>query len=167
MNVKIDGRQNFGKHREIKGSDKYVTLDILLKFDTREKMIIKSSGSKVKSGISGKGLITSLSLKSKTSPKKYKKSIIVREFEILPYESYGKKRPEHEPTDSYFYLAGQLANFMMRANSFNLHVYSVRTEINATKNIPVLHVCSMYNSELKYFLVEKTLSKVWYTDKGK
>ena len=35
-----------GKYRDIKGSDKYVTLDISLKFDSLEKMKIKSSESK-------------------------------------------------------------------------------------------------------------------------
>ena len=40
------GRRNFRKHKEIKGSDKYVTLDMSLKFDSLEKMIITSSESK-------------------------------------------------------------------------------------------------------------------------
>ena len=64
---------------------------------------------------------------------------IIKEFEILPYESYEKKRPKHEPTDKYFYLARQLANYMMRADDLNLHVYPVRAEITA----PSLHVCTM------------------------
>ena len=64
-------------------------------------------------GISGKGLITYLGLKSKTSPNKYKKSRyaiinismkdlskIIREFEKLLYKSYERRRPKHEPTDS-------------------------------------------------------------------
>ena len=33
VNMKICGRLNFRKHKEIKGSDKYVTLYISLKFD--------------------------------------------------------------------------------------------------------------------------------------
>ena len=40
VNMKNCGRQNARKHREIKGSDKYVTLDISLKFDSLDKMII-------------------------------------------------------------------------------------------------------------------------------
>ena len=43
VNMKSFGRQNVRKHREIKGSDKYVTLDISLKFDSPDKMIITSS----------------------------------------------------------------------------------------------------------------------------
>ena len=89
---------------------------------------------------SGKGVITSLVLKNKVRPKKYKKaryairnfskkelSKIIREFEKLTYKSYNIMRPKHEPTDSYFYLARQLAKCMMRASALNSHVYPVRT----------------------------------------
>ena len=34
VNMKNGGRHNVRKYREIKGSDKYVTLDISLKFDS-------------------------------------------------------------------------------------------------------------------------------------
>ena len=50
-------------------------------------------------------------------------SKIIREFEKLPYKSYEKKRPKHEPTDSYFYLSRQLAKFMTRAGVINSHVH--------------------------------------------
>ena len=66
----------------------------------------------------GKGFITSIGFKAKVRPHKYKKAryaIVnvsmkeplknIREFEKLPYESYEKKRPKHEPTDRYFYSA--------------------------------------------------------------
>ena len=46
VNMKNCGRRNVSKHKWIKGSDKYVTLDISLKFDDRDKMKIKSSESK-------------------------------------------------------------------------------------------------------------------------
>ena len=36
-------------------------------------------------------------------------SKIIREFLRLPYKGYVRKSPKHEPTDSYFYLARQLA----------------------------------------------------------
>ena len=116
--MKICGRRNIREHIEIIGSDKYVTLDMLLKFDSLDKMKITSSESKYNLGRSGKVLLTSLSLKSKARPKKYKKAryIIgnvskreisknIREFKTLPYKSSERKRPKHEPTDSYFYLA--------------------------------------------------------------
>ena len=69
VNMKNCGRCNVRKHIEIKGSDKYVTFDISLKFDSLDKMRIVSSESKVKLGRSRKGLITFLGLKAKTRPK--------------------------------------------------------------------------------------------------
>ena len=81
-------------------------------------MIITSLDSKDNLGILGKRLIASLGLMEKASPKKHKKarysignitkkelSNIIREFEKLPYKSYERRRPNHELTDSYFYLA--------------------------------------------------------------
>ena len=38
VNLKYFGRCNVRKHREIKGSDKYVTLDISLKFDSLDRI---------------------------------------------------------------------------------------------------------------------------------
>ena len=73
VNMKNCGRRNVRKQREIKGSDKYVTLDISLKFDSLDNMKITSSESKEKSEISGKGLITSLGFKAKVRPHKYKR----------------------------------------------------------------------------------------------
>ena len=61
------GRQN------VKGSDKYVTLDISLKCNNLDKMEIISSESIDKLRISGKGLITSLGIKAKVSPHIYKR----------------------------------------------------------------------------------------------
>ena len=115
VNMKNCGRRNVKKHKEIKGSDKYVTLDISSKFDILDKMKITSSESKIKLERSVKGLITSLGFNTKARSHKYKKSryaiinfskkdltkIIGKfeKFEKLPSE---KKRPKHEPTDSYF-----------------------------------------------------------------
>ena len=70
VNMKNCGRGNVRKHREIKGSDKYVTLDISLKFFSLDKMRITSSDPKDNLVRSGKGLIASLGIKSKTIPKK-------------------------------------------------------------------------------------------------
>ena len=126
MNMKNCGRCNVRRHRDIKGSDKYVTLKISLKFDSLDKIRIIYSVSKDNLGIPRKGLITSLVLKAKSRPKTTKKaryaigniskkelSKIVRYFEKLPYKSYERRRPNYEPTDSYFYLAKQLAKCMM------------------------------------------------------
>ena len=67
---------------------------------------------------SGNGLITSLYFKIKARSQKYKKeryaignvsekdiSKIIKEFEKIEKLTYEKKRPKHESTDSYFYLA--------------------------------------------------------------
>ena len=123
------------KHREIKSSEKYVTLGISLKSDSQDKMKIKSSESKDNLERSGKGFVTSLFLMAKVIPHKYKKaryaignvskkdlSKIIREFEKLPYEIYEKERPKHDPTERYFYLSRHLSKCIMRADVLNLHV---------------------------------------------
>ena len=105
VSMKNDGCCNVRKNREIKGSDKYVTLDISLKSDSLKNMNIISSQSKDNLGRSGKGLITSLGLNAKVRPKKYQNaryairnvskkvlSKIIRVFKKLPYESYERKR---------------------------------------------------------------------------
>ena len=73
MNMKHFVCSNVRKHIEIKGSYKYVTLDIFLKFVSLDKMKITSSESKYNLGRSGKGFITSLSIRSKVRPHKCKK----------------------------------------------------------------------------------------------
>ena len=96
-NIKNCGRRNVRKQGEIKCSDKYVALDISLKFDSLDKIKITSSESKYDLGRSRKGLITSVGLKYKARPKKYKMprytignvsnkdlSKIIRGFEKLP-----------------------------------------------------------------------------------
>ena len=74
MNMNVFGRRNVRKHRDIKGSDEYVNLNILLKIDSLDKMRIKSLESEDNLVWSGKRLITSLGLKAITRPKKYKKA---------------------------------------------------------------------------------------------
>ena len=132
VNMKYCGRCNVREHKEIKGSEKYVTLDISSKFDSLDEMKITSSESKGKLERSGKWLITSLGYKAKVSPQKYKKagyaivnfskkdlSKIIREFEKFEKFPYDKKRPKNDTTDSYFYLARQLAKCMMRSNCWD------------------------------------------------
>ena len=58
--MKICCRRKVRKHKEIKGSDNIVTLDISAKFDSLKKMETTSSESKEKLEISGKGLVTAL-----------------------------------------------------------------------------------------------------------
>ena len=62
MNMKNCGCRSVRKHRYIKSGEKYITLDISLKFGILEKMKIISSDPKDYLGESGKGLINSLGL---------------------------------------------------------------------------------------------------------
>ena len=59
------GRRNFRKHKVIKGSEKYVTLDISSKFDIMNKMKTASSESKEKLERSETGLVNALAFKTK------------------------------------------------------------------------------------------------------
>ena len=54
-------------------------------------------------------------------------SKIIREFEKFLYKSYERRRPKHDPTDIYFYLARHIEKCMMRADALNSDNYSVRT----------------------------------------
>ena len=87
-----------------------------------------------------KGLINSLGITANVRSNKKKNaryditnfsmkglSNIIKEFEKLPYKGYVRNSPKHEPTDSYFYIAIQIAKCMMRAHAFNLRVDPVRT----------------------------------------
>ena len=67
VNMKHFGRSKFRKHKEIKVSDKIVTLDISEKFDSLNKMETTSSESKEKLERSGKGLVVALAFKTKVS----------------------------------------------------------------------------------------------------
>ena len=69
LNMKNCGRRKVRKHKEIKVSDKYVTLDISSKFDSLDKMKTTSSESKVKLETSRKGLVTSLGFNTKVRSK--------------------------------------------------------------------------------------------------
>ena len=77
VNMKNYVRLKVRKQKDIKGSDKCVTLNIYEilniseKFDDLNKIETTSSESKVELEISGKGLVTALSIKNKARPKKY------------------------------------------------------------------------------------------------
>ena len=65
VNMKNCGHCKVRKHKEIKGSDKIVTLNVSAKFDSLKNMETTSSESKGKLGRSGKGLVTALAFKTK------------------------------------------------------------------------------------------------------
>ena len=74
VNMKNCGRRKVRKHKEIKGGDKILTLNVSEKFDSLNNMKTKSSESKRKLGISEKGLVTALAFKTKVRSQKYKKA---------------------------------------------------------------------------------------------
>ena len=80
VNMRNCGQRNVRKHKEIKGSDKCVTLNIYEilkiseKFDDLDKMETTFSESKVKMEGSGKWLVTAMGLKTNSRSKKNKKS---------------------------------------------------------------------------------------------
>ena len=114
-----------------------------------------------------KGLVTSPGFKTKVRLQKYKKAVysirnvsekdllkIIKDFEKLEKLPYDKKRPKHEPTDRYFYLARQLAKCMMISDNLNWHNHSGYTEMNA----PSLNVNVTDKDESKEIFVHETLS---------
>ena len=151
MNMKDCGRHKVRKHKEIKGSDKIVTLDISLKFDSLNNMDTPSSESKERLEISGKGLVTALDFNTKVRSSKYKKaryaienviekdlSKIIKQFEKIGKLPYEKRIAKHEPTPSYFHLVRQLAKCMMRSDEFNWHVhgsYAEKTAPSSNTNV--------------------------------
>ena len=131
-NTKNCGSRKVRKHKEIKGSDNSVTLDISSKFDSLNNMKTTSSESKGKLEISGKGLVTTLVFNTKVGLSKYKKaryairnvsekdlSKIIKDFEKIGKVTYEKNIPKHEPNTSYYHLVRQLAKCMMRSDQLN------------------------------------------------
>ena len=121
--MKNCGQRNVRKHKEIKGSDKFFTLNIYEilniseKFDDLNKMETTSSESKVELEGSGKVLVTALDLNTKARSKEYKKaryaignfsmkelSKKIKECDKIVKVPYLKSIPKHEPTSNYFHL---------------------------------------------------------------
>ena len=73
VNMKNCGRRKVKKHKEIKGSDKIVTVNVSAKIDSLNKMKTTSSESKGKLGRPGKGLVTNLDFNTKVRSAKIKK----------------------------------------------------------------------------------------------
>ena len=86
---------------------------------------------------------------------------IIREFEKFEKLPYEKKRTKHDPTDSYFYLARQLANCMMRSDTLNRHDYGGYTKTTA----PSSNVNSTDEDESKRIILHKTLSQNFSANK--
>ena len=169
--MKNCGRRKVRKYKEIKGSDKIVTLNVSTKFDSLNKMKITSSESKGKLGKSVKGLVTALDFKTKVRSQKYKKgryaignfikedlSKIIKEFEKIGKVPYVKMIPKHEPTSSFYHLVRCIAECMMRSDEHNRHVHnSYAEETSPSSNINVTN-----EDESKEIIVHKTLLENQY-----
>ena len=144
VKMKNCGRRKVRKHKEIKDSDKIVTLDISAKLDSLNNMKITYSETKEKLERSGKGLVTAQYFENKVRSKNYKKatyaignvsekdlSKIIKEFEKIGKISYEKKNPKHEPTHSYFHLVRQFAKCMTRSDKLNQHNHGSYNEMIA------------------------------------
>ena len=73
MNMKNCGRRKVNKHKEIKVSDKSVTLDISTKFDSMNNMKPHLQSQKENLERSGKGLVTALDFKNEVRSEKVQK----------------------------------------------------------------------------------------------
>ena len=82
MNMKNYGCRKVSKHKEIKGSDKSVTLDISSKFDSINKIKTTYSESKGKLERSVKGLVTALDFKIKVRSQNYKSQGMPSEMSV-------------------------------------------------------------------------------------
>ena len=126
------------------------------------------SGSKVKLGRSGKGLVTALALNNKSRLKQYKKSRyaignvstkelskIIEEFEKIVKVPYVKRISIHEPTSSYYNLVGCIAECMMRCGEDNQHMHGGYAE----ETYPSLNVNDTDEDESKEIIVHKPVSE--------
>ena len=144
VNIKNCGRRKVRKHKDIKGSDKIVTLNVPEEFYSLNKMETTSSESKGKLGRSGKGLVTAMALKTKARFAKIKKaryairnvsmkdlSNIIKEFEKIFKVPYVKRTSKHEPTYSYYHLVKFISECMMISDEHNQHVHGSYEEETA------------------------------------
>ena len=76
------GHQKVREHQDIKGRDNCVTLNTSEKFDSLNKTETTYSESKGKLGISGKGLVTALALKTKARSKNIKRQGMSSEMSV-------------------------------------------------------------------------------------
>ena len=65
-------------------------------------------------------------------------SKINKEFEKIEKLPYEKRRPKHEPTESYFHIARHLAKYMMKSDNLNWYDHGIYTETTASSSNPNL-----------------------------
>ena len=123
---------------------------------------------------SGKGLVTALAFKTKVRSTKYKKAKyaignisekdilkIIREFEKVEKLPYEKKRPKHEPTESYFHLSREIAKSMMRSDKLNWYDHSGYKKTI----VPYSNIIVKNRSESKHSIVNEKLSQKMFSER--
>ena len=97
-------------------------------------------------GIPGKGLTTSLALRTKTPNNKQKARIsiidityqdfrkLIREFKNSPYLGYKKKQVHNEPTEDYFLLIRQVSKTIKSKKHVRLCTKGVKSDVETKKN---------------------------------
>ena len=88
---------------------------------------------------------------------------IIKEFEKIEKLPYDKKRPNHEPTESYFHLAKQLAKCMMRSDNLNWYNHVGYMEMTAL----YLNVIGTNKGKSERSIVNENLSQSCYTNEKK
>ena len=107
VNMTSSGRCNVRKHRDTKNGEQYIVLDIYSKIDFMDKREAKSSESRDYMGRPGKGMNTSLTLRTKNPNNKQKARFYIteitnqdfRKFNNSPYIGYKSKQVNNEPTE--------------------------------------------------------------------
>ena len=118
------GRLSVRKHREIKNIKQCIILDISSKIDFLEKRLITSSESRDYMKRPGKGLTTSMNIRTKSPNKKQNAGFyitaitkqdfrkFINKFENSPYLVYKSKQVNNEPTDAYLFLIKQITKII-------------------------------------------------------
>ena len=114
-NMQSYGRRNVRKHREINNGDKCIILDILYTLDCMYKREVTSSESRDYMVIPGKGVNTSLYIRTKGKNKKENSGFVVtdvtnhnfrkslKNFMNSPHLGFKSKQFHNEPTEAYFF----------------------------------------------------------------
>ena len=119
VNMKICGRHNVTKYRDIKNGYRYIALDISSKLDSMNKREVIYSESRDYIGRSSDGLTIFMPLSTKIPNKKqYAMFVITRitdqyfrkllkEIKNIPDLGYKSKQAHNKPTEAYLFLITQ------------------------------------------------------------
>ena len=120
---------NVRKHKDINNGDQYISLDISYKLDYIDKRKVTSLVSRYYVGISGKGVTTSLTLRTTRSSNNKNEAILsiadillqcfmelLEEFRYLSYLNYRNKQFKNELTEAYLFLVGKIYHLYKNNN---------------------------------------------------